>query len=124
MERMIKRLFSFNKSVGKKEYWETMLVLLLMNIIILALYLSFGDYHDIPVIREVGLFTFAFGFLAAYIVFPITLMKGRAKHLGRNEILPPVLLFGIFFFLFDFTSLFFLLFISLLFTYGLMDTKA
>ena len=37
MEKTIKRLFSFNKSVGKKEYWETMLVLLLMNIIILAL---------------------------------------------------------------------------------------
>ena len=124
MENTIKRLFSFEKRVDKKEYWDTIIILLLMNILWLGMEFSFAELKDILIIEITMLLVSVPLLICAYIIFPLLLLKGRARYLGRNELVPLFLLFfTLVIFMFGFPSLFYVSFISLMFTYGLLKIK-
>ena len=124
MEKTIKRLFSFEKSVDKKEYWETILILLMGTVVLIGMFFSIDEFKDISLVYNIMGYSFLGLFMTTYIILPLALLKGRAKNLGRSEFSTFLMLLFAFLFFFDYPGVFLFLFISLMCGYGLLDRKA
>ena len=123
MERMIKRLFSFDKIVDRKEYWETVLILFLSFVLMYAINYSYDELKEINGLNYLMWVVFIALAGSNFVVIPFCLLNGRVKKLGRNQIIPKVLHFCTLFFVVDNFYLFLVLFTALLFTYGFLSVK-